>query len=397
MPVYSLRLVLQRVTVTEPLRGITTATYRVSLDYVPASQIYGLVLKSLVLKRLDPKKTTLEVLEDILREKDAIEEVSPAYPYSEDIQEMGLAGEDLDALSPIKTIDEPSVLWGLVEIPKPIKRLLDRKGIECERLPLTLLAIVGSIVSNDKLIQWVSNICRSTKLTLGKRFRVGIAFDRVRRTALHGYFYAYQYTFTAHPHYIATISTRKPLEGLEPLLKALDLGYKKSINNSISDLVLSRTRARTLVRDTLKELSLASLKTVATLGQQGKLRLLVYAYDNSIFPLKRLKGRIVELWINKRNNVYLEITNRFYLVNIHSYTLTTKGSYMILEYDGITDVVDDIEAIYEEIPENIVRVEKIADHKLLHVFDWERSLVLDKIFKSFQNLVLIPYLEVENR
>lgn len=395
MPVYSLHLLVEKITATEPLQGVATAAYRVSLDYVPASQVYGLVLKSLVLETLDPGKTTLDILEDVLREKDCVEKVSPAYPYSEDVQEMVLAREDLDTLSRLEGASEPSVFWGLVEVPKPVKKLLAGRGIECERLPLTLLVVVGSVLLDDGLARWLEDVCRSTRLVFGKRYRVGIAFDRVRKTALHGYFYAYQYTFTEHPHYIATISTRRPLEGLEHLLKALGVGYKKSMSSSISDIVLSRTRATAQVQNALKRLALDVLEAVGREGGKGKLRLLVYAYDNSIFPLKRLKGEIVELWVNRRDRVYLEITNRFYVVNMYSYTIASKGSYMVLEYDNMVDAVDDIEAVYEKAPVESFRVEKVVDHGLLPVFDWERSLVLDKVFKSLQNIAVIPYLEVE--
>lgn len=407
MKLYSLLAHIERLTVSEPFGGITQATYRYSLDYVPASQVYGLILKSIIIDKLIPSEkvdnaNTIQILDHLLEYEREIIEVNPMIMYDQQYSR-----EILESLS--KHIDEiddniyrilrqPSILSGLIETPKPIRKMY---GLNCSFIPLGLLPFLGLILSDKEIIDKINNICNKYSISVTRRFRAGIIIDRMRKSSLPGLFYAYQYSIPTIKNYITTISTKYNLEKVKGLIEFLGVGYKKSINKSFEKILINRLSLgiwRT-VRETLYNFTKIVSETLT--NKYYSTGLIIYAFDNTLFPIvSNSNNKLLFLWMNGSPKIYLEITNTFYHVSrnrdnktddirIH---LCKKNSYAVLKYDDPRDLLNDIDAIHElfKIDKSKIKISKVINGRTHKPSNTECDLVFNKLIKSMINLILIP-------
>lgn len=403
MRLYSLLAHVEKLTVSEPFGGIAKASYRYSLDYIPATQIYGLILKSIIMDKLTPseevdKANTLNVLDHLLDYERKVIEVNPMIVY-----DQIYSRKILETLS--KYIDEiddniyrilrqPSILNGLVEIPKPIRK---RYGLKCSFIPLGLLPFLGLILLDKEIIDKINSICNGYSVSIARRLRAGIVIDRVRKSSLPGLFYAYQYSIPAIKNYITTISIEYDLERIKELIEFLGIGYKKSVNKSFGKIFINRLSLGKWisVRETLHYFT--KIVAEAIINKYHSIGLIIYAFDNTLFPIVADNDKLLFLWINGSPKVYLEITNTFY--NVLSARLGSirvhvckKGSYALLKYTDPRDLLDDIDAIHDlfRIDKSIIRVSKVINGRVYKLSSIEHNLVFNKLIKSMINLILIP-------
>jgi len=244
---------------TTPYASVTA--YREAEDYVPASQVLGLLLAIRLVRASRRNSSTLDVLEEVYNvarnymEKGGVAvKVWPGVPVREGeplaLLEAVYHGLRLRGLYRLAEFVRDKVIglaWrfpyvlGLVPAPRiKIPKDEEYPRVKGKRIPL-ILAVMPFLLT-EALKAGVSGriaeIVKSLQETSIYRYSQGICVDRVRHTSRHGMFYAYGWFKTVDGVTVCPLveykSPAEPLASdseIETYAPILSLGYKKAYNS----------------------------------------------------------------------------------------------------------------------------------------------------------------------
>ena len=400
---YSMDARVYRVTSTREWGGVSRATYRSSYTYFQASQVYGLLLKVLTIKHHAPRlsrASTLEIIDMVMESKDHIHHVSPMLPYIEHLWIShtgyldGLRRSYRESAIDIAT-SSLNVLQAAIEVPKALLRDLagsnGSSGIS-RYYPLAVAPFIYDLLRAGS----THGGHGGGEPRLRRRFRSGIAVDRLRKTARYGLFFAYQYSVVSAERFVSSFGCGREIDDMHDLARVMGLGYKKSISNPIAELSILRNPRQTNVEEYLDSAAKLALKIVreASPAMNDLARVMIYAYDSTYLPVGAIRhacseAKVIDLWLDRSNKIYLSLTNKFYTINQpNGAELVSSGSYIILE--APTQCVDKLVGEFRRFNPGSIDIapEIVGGGK---AGEYIRSLIIDKLSKAFRNYVFIPY------
>ncbi|NPA69329.1 MAG: hypothetical protein GXO26_00825 [Crenarchaeota archaeon] len=395
--------------------GVQTATYKTTLNYVPASQIFGLLLATylhltseirelsssldliLQLSEISENLTRIGTLvnKDDLSLLNHICRIWPAYPKHENITQ--LLDEIIKLLRTSREtcvelvsyverlrdlVSENPYLASIVpgpRVPVSVCSLYDGESsivekfsvklhkinaplclMICPSILFTILSIVEKYHGKDVLDKILSKLGHVSHV---KRAKLGICVDRYRHTSKYGLFYVYE-TVTYSNVQLCSLIENFDIKGLDVSsivtgARFLKIGFKKGIDGQVRSVATVFRSDESLI-NMLINLANNALDICLALSRSCRFfiglacidKTLITVLDRDMFS--NVDGSYVCSIFSDERSIYLQIMNKFYNVKYsdRDLFLITAGSC-----SGVTTYnVDKIRGYYEKIFGNYVNV-----------------------------------------
>ncbi len=396
--------------------GIQTATYKTTLNYVPASQIFGLLLATYLHKISESRELSSSLdliyrLDEISRDLARIEilkstndgstlnyvcKIWPAYPRHsniipvlDDIIELlrtskHVCTELINYVENLKNmISENPYLSCIVPGPRaPVSvcslygessSIVEKFSVKlhkvnaplclmiCPSILFTILSIIERDHGKDVLDKIMSKLGHVSYV---KRAKLGICIDRYRHTSKYGLFYVYE-SVTYSNSQLCSLIENFDVRGLDISsiitgARFLRLGFKKSIDGQIKP-VATVFRSNTCLTNMLINLANDALRICLTLSRNCRFfiglacidKALISVIDREVFS-NIGEGTYVASAFPDERSIYLQVMNKFYTIREYGrdLPLVAAGSCGGI----ITYNVDKIRDCYGNILNNYVNV-----------------------------------------
>ena len=362
----------------------TVAAFREPLDYVPASQIMGLLL-AVRLMRFGGRDSTLDMLEELRSIADAYMNGGVGVKFWPGLPLM--EGETLELLELLREVFEGEGLLELAKIindieeasrelpyllclaPAPKLELKSGDGtklpiLRIKKAPLALIPVLflvykaGNILKGHERLDELKKILKRLEDPLAFRYSQGICIDRVRHVSKHGMFYAHGLSLTKEGSQICAaieyleapaLATERDIETLAPILS---LGFKKGIGagklavSAMRTRYLERGEAPSYIVDFLVRIAKRALEyTVKEEGGKAFVGILALDYVpyGLIGDLVREKPMRLKVVVHPIM-LYLQLTNSFYRMYWDGSVeaLAAPGSFAAFEVEDAIGALDEL-------------------------------------------------------